>query len=1678
MKLWKNTAVQDNKSRNAKYFGFFLALLTAGGLFLGIPFALQAATFSVDSTGDGPDANPGDGNCATASATCTLRAGIQEANALGGGDVIDFTGLGGGQQTITVNASGNGALPNVTEQLVIDAGANWDGGYGSYGRPGIRLTKTGSVNDGLHFTDAADNSRISGLTIDGFDRRGVYFAAEDSQIGLDCLGTPSSQQRNVFINNGVINPSYNTGGVFLDDADRNNVAGNWISLDEDGASLAYNSISGLTIEEGDDNVIGFEDSDNPGFSCTAVQARNYLAPSDPAGSFPRPVFIYGGAVNDARRNIISGNHINISLDGNNILEYSYVGIYLHNNANYNFIGTDGDGKEDSQEGNVMAGFNYGSVYFQTNADTTNRNRVSGNIIGGDPTGTFDIYQGSTEWGVFMQRDSYENIVGFCDDSDEAGWAEDMCSNSGAAADQRNYLIGNTADSSEPGAGVVIGHNTTSDHMVYGNYFGAGTDGSAVPNDVGFQLRFGTDHKIGGSGSRANLFKYNEYGIWGYYRNYGDASSNAIFSNNTVTENTSHGIYLDMTNSMMAGPADWPTITGNTVTSNGGSGVYLRGSSVYVYQNDINNNSEYGIIAESVVNTLLSGGASRSPYNDKQTHLDSANDVVAKPEIGGPGNENTINGNSSGGIYFVDAMASNEGTLYSGNNIGDNNGNFDIRSTWWGAVEILFKDLTPIKSGSNTVYVVPQSGATYSGSTLDNGEFTSPPYPAGDTDEGAWGPGGFDYDNEPTWFRITDYEYDVNGNRTDYGPFTIKVSGDYANDALSPTFTFNGKDDDTNPGGLPSYYDTDGLWRYQIADAIVSTVPDRPVNQSPSNGAVDQPRDATLTASAFADAAETHAASQWKVFTSSAQCAADSGAVLDTGDAGATTSYAVPYGSLAKGATYWWHVRYKNSYGNYSDYSSCTVFTTSPSNVVRTGTVPDQAWDEDTILEKAFDLDDYFEDLRGLAMHYEVLGSDSPAHIDVHIGTQNKATFIPDDDWHGTETVTFKAIDSEGDTRNSNQITLTVNNVNDPPGRITKGFSPANGATTSSRAPTLKWTPPSDPDHAKSELYYRVRIGKDSDPESNYEHSYISATGVPEVVATNQLDDEATYYWTVRAVDPGGLKGEWSKAKHFYVNTALEPEIALTKTVTVGTTPLSWLNRIIKMAMAAAGPEGVEFREIDYTAYQIPLWSLLFIFLTVFLVTLALSGGLARPHQVIFRSPARSFPKIASANKKGTWQVSYDRFKRNARANHWAAIGAGAVTAALVLFAAFSPAIRAADDNGVPVEPGNYLKYTLTYRNTGDGDATSINIRDYVPAGTYLTSYGGSASIKDTTIDFSDSSLAPGQTKSVSFTVRVTNPCFVPEITGSAASFSSNEVSGGASSSQTSNPLESSILTYHVQDPEGYALPGSYVYIYQNGYKVSSGVADENGELTFGGLGSGVYYAEAFGPSSYPATATAYTSLGRNSSAFQTVVLKFEEEEEDEYIVVIVNEEEIKIPRHVGPPQTEEERRELKETMENFLKLLMVNETNVESMDFFEATYADVPGIEEYVDEEGKVKTLINVAGPELVLKGLTLPYATVTVIVRSEEVVRVTKADEYGRWEIRVPMELLPEGEHTVYAKSELYGVETDEIVLGRFVVPEEDKGLSSTMWLFIINLGLLVAFAIFMFFYTRKRGLTFKKKA
>lgn len=157
---------------------FWIALL-----FLALPFPLRAATFDVNDTADSVDMNLGDGNCLDANGRCTLRAAIQETNALAGLDVIQIPA---GLYTLTIAGAGEGQSAtgdlNVLDDLQI-TGAGMDPDCG----PGSTCIDGGgsALNDRL-ITVSSSSARLvlSHLTVKNAVKLGLY-VLQGGDIALD-----------------------------------------------------------------------------------------------------------------------------------------------------------------------------------------------------------------------------------------------------------------------------------------------------------------------------------------------------------------------------------------------------------------------------------------------------------------------------------------------------------------------------------------------------------------------------------------------------------------------------------------------------------------------------------------------------------------------------------------------------------------------------------------------------------------------------------------------------------------------------------------------------------------------------------------------------------------------------------------------------------------------------------------------------------------------------------------------------------------------------------------------------------------------------------------------------------------------------------------------------------------------------------------------------------------------------------------------------------------------------------------------------------------------------------------------------------------------------------------------------------------------------------------------------
>jgi hypothetical protein len=128
-----------------------------------------------------------------------------------------------------------------------------------------------------------------------------------------------------------------------------------------------------------------------------------------------------------------------------------------------------------------------------------------------------------------------------------------------------------------------------------------------------------------------------------------------------------------------------------------------------------------------------------------------------------------------------------------------------------------------------------------------------------------------------------------------------------------------------------YQDNSGTWSAWSTGTsftILDHGPSQPVNTMPTDGAEAVSRTSELRSSAFSTTytGDTHAASQWQISSISGDY---SDPVFDSGrDTEHLTGIAIPSGVLDHSETYYWRVRYQDSNGSWSPWSTESSFTTA------------------------------------------------------------------------------------------------------------------------------------------------------------------------------------------------------------------------------------------------------------------------------------------------------------------------------------------------------------------------------------------------------------------------------------------------------------------------------------------------------------------------------------------------------------------------------------------------------------------------------------------------------------------------------------------------------------------------------------------------------------------------------
>jgi CSLREA domain-containing protein len=311
-----------------------------------------ASTFVVNSTGDGNDAAVGNGVCATSTNACTLRAAIQEANALPGADAIHFA-IGSGLQTIQLVST----LPTISDR---SGGVTIDG----YTQPGAVVNSSAQ----------ADNAQIK-VQVRGTGPTGVN--------GLQITSGANTIRGIAFYN--LRRPIYIYGSA----ATGNAIVGCFVGTDAGGAfahTTTDTYASGIAIEAGAaNNKVG----------TTALADRNVVS-----GNARHGIVTYNEGSNS---NLIYNNIIGLSPNGFRRLPNLKHGIDINAGSSFNQIGGTSVGMRNVISGNGIGPEPGDAAIEVSHATTTTGNKIIGNYIGTDVTGataaswTYNFY-----WGIHIE----------------------------------------------------------------------------------------------------------------------------------------------------------------------------------------------------------------------------------------------------------------------------------------------------------------------------------------------------------------------------------------------------------------------------------------------------------------------------------------------------------------------------------------------------------------------------------------------------------------------------------------------------------------------------------------------------------------------------------------------------------------------------------------------------------------------------------------------------------------------------------------------------------------------------------------------------------------------------------------------------------------------------------------------------------------------------------------------------------------------------------------------------------------------------------------------------------------------------------------------------------------------------------------------------------------------------
>lgn len=600
-----------------------------------------AETFTVNTLiddSDSNDLNPGDGLCRTFDGDCSMRAAIQEANALSGADAIEFSVAG----TIMLDG-GLGVFPTITGTLRIRG--ETAPGYPGFStdledaEPSIYIDgeAAGLGSEGLDFGAGALLSSVRALGVINFPI-GIRLSGNAISVDACYIGVRGNETGNGNITGIRIDGANSSIGRFsttlgvdgygnvisgneigiASGGDRTRIAGNRIGTRPDGDQALPNE-AGITLLS-DNNEIGFVHQNG-------TPVGNVIAGNSSDG-----IFLIGSG------NEIYANYIGVNTSFARDLGNGLDGIRI------NLIGN-GMVSNDNIIGGVASGlanFIAGNRNGIAIAGDSSRNIIAGNEIGVD-VGT--LSQGNREDGVLLEGAS--------------GTLNQILSNSiilnggnGITVEKDNTRIyGNTIGvrASQPG--------------LYGGNDGDGIRVNSVFSSIGFTDP-GFSNTIGYSGGHGINIGNRLNGVTGNFIGTMD-SSGAV-----NVANAGDGVHMERG---LDSP-DQNQVQSNVIAYNALAGIYMiEGIGSLLDRNSIFSNGGLGIDLAPIGPTPNDPGDADSGPNFLQNYpvimSVTYDNVPDPPELNVQWTvESTAGFNGIGRFYLADSAISGEGkTFLNGGN---------------------------------------------------------------------------------------------------------------------------------------------------------------------------------------------------------------------------------------------------------------------------------------------------------------------------------------------------------------------------------------------------------------------------------------------------------------------------------------------------------------------------------------------------------------------------------------------------------------------------------------------------------------------------------------------------------------------------------------------------------------------------------------------------------------------------------------------------------------------------------------------------------------------------------------------------------------------------------------------------------------------------------------------------